>query len=180
VRQGPRWQVRAEEQTGPLPNLAQSWEWSEDRTEVTMNLMQGVKWSDGDAFDVEDVRFWWENNVEDESVSSRMSAGSFGDGATFEVIDDYTFKFVFNSPQSETVLEGLAYIQGCPGPSHILKDSHPAFNADATYEGYTNALPNDMTPAVVLGAWVPVVHRPDELVIMRRNPYYFKVDESGQ
>jgi len=180
VRQGPRWQVRAEEQTGPLPNLAKSWEWNDDRTEVTMQLMQGVRWSDGDPFDVEDVRFWWEDNVEDENVSSRMPAGSFGEGATMEVIDDYSFKFTFDSPQSETVLEGLAYIQGCPGPSHILKASHPSYNADATYEGYTNALPNDLLPPVVLGAWVPVVHRPDEIVIMRRNPYYFKVDESGQ
>lgn len=181
VRQGPRWQVKAEEQTGPLPNLAQSWEWNADRTEVTMHLMQGVKWSDGDAFDVEDVRFWWEDNVQNESVASRMPADSFGGaGTTMEVIDDYTFKFTFASPQSENVLEGLAYIQGCPGPSHVLKSNHPSYNSDATYESYTGSMPNDVTPAVVLGAWVPTVHRPDELVIMRRNPYYFKVDESGQ
>ncbi|MEN8832126.1 MAG: ABC transporter substrate-binding protein [Pacificibacter sp.] len=181
VRQGPRWQVKAEEQTGPLPNLAQSWEWNADRTEVTMHLMEGVKWSDGDAFDVEDVRFWWEDNVQNESVASRMPADSFGGaGTTMEVIDDYTFKFTFASPQSENVLEGLAYIQGCPGPSHILKSNHPSYNSDATYESYTGSMPNDVTPAVVLGAWVPTVHRPDELVIMRRNPYYFKVDESGQ
>lgn len=180
VRQGPRWQVKAEEQTGPLPNLVQSWAWNDDRTEVTMNLMKGVKWSDGDPFDVEDVRFWWEDNVENPNVASRMPAQSFGDGAKMEVIDDYTFKFSFVSSQSETVLESLAYIQGCPGPSHILKANHPTYNSDATYEGYTGSLPNDVTPAVVLGAWVPVVHRPDELVIMRRNPYYFKVDETGQ
>ncbi|WP_424929420.1 ABC transporter substrate-binding protein [Amaricoccus tamworthensis] len=178
VRQGPRWQVKAEEQTGPLPNLAQSWTWNVDSTELTVNLMQGVKWSDGDDFDVEDVRFWYEDNVQDENVASRMAKDSFG-AANFEVIDDYTFKFVFQSPQAETIVENLAYIQGCPGPSHILKDAHPTYNSDATYDSYTQALPNDVVPPVVLGAWVPVVHRPDELVIMRRNPYYFKVDEAG-
>ncbi len=181
VRQGPRWQVRGDDQTGPLPNLARSWEWNDDHTEVTLSLMEGVKWSDGDAFDTEDVRFWWEDNVQDANVASRMAAGSFGGADTkMDVIDDYTFKFTFTAPQSETILEGLAYIQGCPGPSHILKAAHPTYNADASYESYTSAQPSDELSPVVLGAWVPVVHRPDELVVLRRNPYYFKVDESGQ
>lgn len=180
VRQGPRWQVKGEDQTGPLPNLVQHWEWSEDHTELTLHLMKGVKWSDGDPFDTEDVRFWWEDNVEDPKVASRMPAGSFAPGARLTIMDDVTFKFNFDSPQSETLLESLAYIQGCPGPSHVLKPNHPKYNKDATYEGYTKSLPNDLLPPVVLGAWVPVVHKPDELVVMRRNPFYFKVDEKGQ
>ena len=180
VRQGPRWQVKGEDQTGPLPNLVQSWEWSDDRTELTLHLMKGVKWSDGDPFDTEDVRFWWEDNVEDPKVSSRMPAGSFAPGAKLTVVDEVTFKFNFDSPQSETLLESLSYIQGCPGPSHVLKAHHPKYNKDATYESYIKSLPNDVLPPVVLGAWVPVVHKPDELVVMRRNPYYFKVDEKGQ
>jgi len=143
VRQGPRWQVKAEEQTGPLPNLAQSWSWNDTNTELQINLMQGVKWSDGDAFDVEDVRFWYQDNVQDDNVASRMSKDSFGGGATLEVIDDYTFKFVFAEAQAETVIENLAYIQGCPGPSHVLKDQHPSYNSDATYDSYTQSLPNN-------------------------------------
>jgi peptide/nickel transport system substrate-binding protein len=180
VRQGPRWEVKAEDQTGPLANLARSWTWSDDKTELTIDLMQGVKWSDGDPFDVEDIRFWYEDNVQNEKVSTRMAKDSFGGGAAFEVIDEHTFKFTFPSPQAETLLEGLAYIQGCPGPSHVLKETHPDYNTDSTYEQYVGSQPNDLVPPVVLGAWVPVVHQPDELVVMRRNPYYFKVDESGQ
>lgn len=180
VRQGPRWQVKAEDQTGPLPNLAQSWSWNEDKTELTLNLMKGVKWSDGDPFDAEDVRFWYEDNVQDENVASRMPFNSFGGGAAFEVVDDYTVKFTFDAPQSDTVVESLAFIQGCPGPSHVLKGKHPKYNPDATYDSYTQAQPADVMPPAVLGGWVPVVHRPDELVILRRNPYYFKVDETGQ
>ncbi len=179
VRQGPRWQVKADDQSGPLPNLAKSWEWNADMTELTMHLVEGVKWSDGDAFDTEDIAFWWNDNVEDQNVASRIQAGSFGGGAKLEIIDDYTFKFVFPSAQSNTVVEGLAYIQGCPGPSHVLKASHPTYNADATYDDYLNAAPSDNLPVPVLGAWVPVEHRADEIVIMRRNPYYWKVDEAG-
>jgi len=132
-------------------------------------------------FDVEDIRFWWEDNVQDEKVASRMPAGSFGGAdTTMAVIDDYSFSFTFAEPQSETIMESLAYIQGCPGPSHVLKDAHPKYNSEASYESYTGALPADQLSPVVLGAWVPVVHKPDELVVMRRNPYYFKVDELGQ
>ncbi len=31
----------------------------------------------------------------------------------------------------------------------------------------------------VMGAWVPVEYRPDDIVVMRRNPYYWKVDDQG-
>ena len=179
VRQGPRWQIKSEEQSGPLPNLAKSWEWNSDMTELTMHLIEGAKWSDGDTFDTEDIAFWYNDNVEDENIASRITAGAFGGGATLEVIDDYTFKFIFPSAQSNTLLEGLAYIQGCPGPSHVLKDKHPKYNSNASYDDYLNAMPSDAVPMPVLGAWVPVEHRPDEIVIMRRNPYYWKVDEAG-
>ena len=30
-----------------------------------------------------------------------------------------------------------------------------------------------------MGAWVPVEYRPDDIIVMRRNPYYWKVDETG-
>lgn len=179
VRVGPLWQVKAEDQSGPLPNLAKSWDWNDDRTELTMNLVEGVRWSDGDPFDTEDVAFWWENNVQDDNVASRMPKDGMGEGTTLEVLDDYSFKFTFAEPQGPTRVQSLAYIQGCPGPSHILKDHHPAHNSGSNYDDYRNAKPADAVPPVVLGPWVPVVHRPDEIVIMRRNPYYWKVDEAG-
>jgi peptide/nickel transport system substrate-binding protein len=96
-----------------------------------------------------------------------------------DIIDAYTFRFNFTESQSPARLENLAIDTGCPGPSHILMQHHPKYNPDATYDSYLNALPADQLPPVVLGAWVPVVHRPDEIVILRRNPYYWKVDEAG-
>ena len=44
VRVGPLWQVKAEDQSGPLPNLAKSWEWNDDRTTLTLHLVD-AKWS---------------------------------------------------------------------------------------------------------------------------------------
>lgn len=179
VRMGPLWQVKAEEQSGPLPNLAKSWDWNDDNTKLTLHLVEGIRWSDGDPFDTEDVRFWWEDNVQDENVTSRMPADGMGVGTTMEVEGPYTFSFNFAEPQGPSRVQSLAYIQGCPGPSHVLKESHPKYNPDATYESYRTSMPADAVPPVVLGSHVPVVHKTDEIVIMRRNPYYWKFDEAG-
>ena len=179
VRIGPLWQVKAEDQSGPLPNLAKSWEWNDAKTKLTMHLVEGIKWSDGDAFDTEDVRFWWDDNVQDENVTSRMPAEGMGEGTTMEVIDAYTFAFTFQEPQGPLAVAKLAYIQGCPGPSHVMKDLHPKYNSSATYESYRTGMPVDQVPPVVLGPHVPVIQKTDEIVILRRNPYYWKFDEAG-
>ena len=51
-----------------------------------MNLIDGAKWSDGDPFDAEDVRFWWEDNVLDENVPTRMNATTMGEGTSLKYL----------------------------------------------------------------------------------------------
>lgn len=68
TRTGPLFTVKAEE-LEPMPNLAKSWEWSEDGHTLTMHLIEGAKWSDGDPFDSEDLMFYWEHHVLDANVS---------------------------------------------------------------------------------------------------------------
>ena len=66
----------------------------------------------------------------------------------------------------------------CPGPSHILAPQHPK-NSKNTYEQYKNAFGPNYMAMPTLGAWVVVDHEPDDIVVLRRNPYYWKVDEAG-
>ena len=47
----------------PMPNLAKSWEWSEDGMSLTVHLIEGAKWSDGDPFDVQDILFYWNDHI---------------------------------------------------------------------------------------------------------------------
>jgi peptide/nickel transport system substrate-binding protein len=67
-------------------------------------------------------------------------------------------------------------------PAHQLQPLHPQWStADPkpTYADFENALPPDHLPLVTMGPWVITEYITDELMIMRRNPYYWKVDEAG-
>ena len=179
TRTGPLFQVNSED-LQPLPNLARSWEWSEDGMSLTVNLIEGAKWSDGDAFDTEDIDFYWNNVVMDPEVTPLMGAtqDTYGAGTTLEILGPYQFKVTFTTAFPEQVLYAMAYGNFCPGPSHILKPHHPAFGGES-YEAFRNAFPPDYMNFPVMGAWVVVEHRPDDIVVLRRNPYYWKVDEAG-
>ena len=43
-----------------VPDLAVSWSWSEEGTELTFPLRQGVKWHDGKPFTAQDVKCTWD------------------------------------------------------------------------------------------------------------------------
>ena len=149
TRIGPLWQVKPEEAL-PLPNLATDWEWNSDRTSLTMNLIEGARWSDGDIFDTEDIEFWWNDNVQDENVKSWLVKDTFGADTTMEILGQYSFRFNFDSPKGNTVLFNLAHLSGAAGPSHILKPQHPKYNSDATYESYANAMPQGDMPVATM------------------------------
>jgi peptide/nickel transport system substrate-binding protein len=179
TRTGPLFQVNADD-LQPMPNLARSWEWSEDGKTLTVHLVEGAKWSDGDPFDTADIEFYWNDIVMDPEVTPLMGASeaTYSNGK-LAIVDAYTFTMTFETAFPESVLYNLAYGNFCPGPSHVLKPLHPKHGGES-YESFRNAIPSDYMNFPVMGAWVTVEHRPDDIVVLRRNPYYWKVDETGQ
>jgi peptide/nickel transport system substrate-binding protein len=179
TRTGPLFTVKADE-LEPMPNLAKSWEWSEDGFTLTMHLIEGAKWSDGDPFDSEDLMFYWEDHVLDSNVSPLNGATpeTFGVGTTLEAIDAYTVKWTFKEAFPKQYLWAMAYGTFCPGPSHIQKPEHPKYSSNS-YEQYKNAFPPEFMNMPSMGGWAVVEYRPDDIVVMRRNPYYWKVDDQG-
>ena len=126
TRTGPLFEVKADE-LEPMPNLAKSWDWSADGHELTMHLIEGAKWSDGVAFNADDVMFYWDDNIKDPNVKPLNSAGpdSFGVGTTLTKVDDYTVKWTFKEAFPKQYLYTMAYGGFCPLPAHILKPQHP-------------------------------------------------------
>src|SRR6185312_1735820 len=179
TRTGPLFEIKAEE-LEPMPNLAKSWEWSPDGHVLTMHLIEGAKWSDGQPFTADDVMFYWDDNISDPKVKPLNSSGpdSFGVGTTLKKVDDYTVLWTFKEAFPKQYLYTMAYGGFCPLPAHLLKPQHPKYSKN-TYEQYQNAFPPEYLNFPVMGAWVPVEYRPDDIVVLRRNPYYWKVDEAG-
>ena len=116
-----------------VPNVAKSWDWNDDFTELTMTLRKGHKWSDGAPFTTADVAFWLENLALDSNVIEKpkdyVLAG--GEPIGIEIIDDQTLKFVLAAPKPGLLVHfATSYAQAFQ-PRHFLGQFHPAISADA-------------------------------------------------
>jgi len=125
--------------SGVAPNIAESWEISDDVKEYTFHLRQGLKWSDGAPFTADDIMFYIEDILFNPEINA---AGPYADWlpgtpeqrAQFraEKIDDYTVKFIFPEPQG-TFLYTLATWSGRHitfFPKHYLSQYHAKYNPD--------------------------------------------------
>ena len=178
TRTGPLFTVNAAD-LQPLPNLAKGWEWSADGKVLTVHLIEGAKWSDGAPFTTADTEFYYNDVVNDPEVTPLMGASvDTYAGGVYANVDEFTFTLTFPTAFPESVLYNMAYGNFCPGPSHILKPLHPKYGGK-DYTSFHDAIPADYMNFPVMGAWAVVEHRPDDIVVLRRNPYYWKVDEAG-
>ncbi|MEX0827694.1 MAG: ABC transporter substrate-binding protein, partial [Haliea sp.] len=53
-------QVAKESLDTIVPDLAKSWSWNDDKTQLTFTLQEGVKWHDGKPFTAADVKCTWD------------------------------------------------------------------------------------------------------------------------
>ncbi|MCB0183700.1 MAG: ABC transporter substrate-binding protein, partial [Caldilineaceae bacterium] len=202
VRWTPDW-------TGIEPNVAAEYTSSEDATEFTFTLREGMKWSDGEPFTADDILFWYNDIlVNDEyeavhNVPTWLIAG--GEPVTVEKVDDSTVKFIFAEPNG-LFLQRLATPGGdapTRWPMHYCSQFHPDYNgdnmdaliaeADATDWvnlmelkcGNVNGTPYDALwqngDLPTIFPWILTTpYGAGTQVVAERNPYFWKVDSDGR
>ncbi|MGR3363405.1 MAG: ABC transporter substrate-binding protein [Maritimibacter harenae] len=97
------------------PSLAESWEVSEDGTEYTFKLREGVTFHDGTPFNAEAVKFNFDRMLDEEHPYHNTGpfplAFFFSAITETQVVDEYTVKLVLNEPYAP-LLSNLAYPTG--------------------------------------------------------------------
>lgn len=78
------------------PNLAESWDISEDGTQYTFHLRDGVTFHDRTPLDAEAVKFTFDRFIAEETANP--SKASIGPLTGTEVVDDLTVTMTFEAP----------------------------------------------------------------------------------
>lgn len=192
VRWAPDWTGAAGD-AEIIPNIAESYEASSDATEYTFTLREGMRWSDGEPFTVEDIEFAFHEiamNPELDAIPAAFLVD--GEPADLRVEDDLTFTVTFPEPSGLF----LALLAEGPNqvifPKHYLEQFHPDYADDidevVASEGYSHwaelmvAKMSNWTHTELprLHPWVITQALGDgNAVIAERNPYYWKVDTEG-
>lgn len=110
-----------------IPWLGESFEYNEDFTEVTVNIREGAKWSDGEAFDANDIAFTLNLLLEN---SELQRAGQIQDTvASVEVVDELTVKIGLTGVNPRFIFDNLTFRAdlGVPiAPEHVFANQDAA------------------------------------------------------
>jgi len=154
------------------PALAKSWTSSPDGRRYTLALRQGVRFSDGDPFDADDVVFSFRVYLDEKSGSRQRDSLTFaGQPIAVRKVDQYTVQFDLPEPRAaaERLFDGVAIL-----PRHLLERVY----TDGRFaEAWTLSTPASQIAG--LGPFRLKEYVPGERIVLERNPYYWKVDRSG-
>ncbi|MDO5135629.1 MAG: ABC transporter substrate-binding protein [Eubacteriales bacterium] len=106
--------------TNPQPDLADSYEISEDKLTYTITLKDGLKWSDGEDLTVEDVQFSIETALKAATINS-IYTSAFKNISEIGT-DGNTITLTLSTPYA-SMLDVLA--QFAILPKHCLEDADP-------------------------------------------------------
>jgi peptide/nickel transport system substrate-binding protein len=166
--------VRVNRVTGVLePRLARAWSTSSDGRAWTLNLREGVTFSDGVPLTSADVLFTFQA-LYDKRVGSPMASGFQVNGQPLSAraVDDHTVVVTFPAPFGP----GLSILDSLPIlPRHKLHDSLEAGTFRQAW-GVTTP-PADI---VGLGPFVLTEYVPGQRLRFGRNTRYWRRDDRGQ
>jgi peptide/nickel transport system substrate-binding protein len=139
-----------------VPDLATSWSWNEEGTELTLPLREGVKWHDGKPFTAQDVKCTWEMLSGKTSDKLRLNPRKswYRNLEDVTTNGDYEVTFHLKRPQAAFVAllaSGWSSIYPCHVAPRDMR-SHP----------------------IGTGPFKFIEFKPNEHIKVTRNPDYWK------
>src|ERR1700732_643911 len=139
-----------------VPDLAASWSWSEDGTELTFPLRQGVKWHDGKPFTAKDVKCTWDmlTGKSDEKLRLNPRKSWYRNLEEVSVNGDHEVTFHLKRPQPSflaLLASGWSPIYPCHVAARDMRQ-HPIGTGPLQF----------------------VEFKPNQSITLARNPDYWK------
>lgn len=154
------------------PALAKSWKISPDGLQYTLVLRRGLKFSDGQPLDADDVLFTFQVYL-DEKVHAPQRDLLIFDGKPISVrkLDAQTLVFQLPKPYgvAERMFDGWAIL-----PKHLLEK--PYEEGKIGQLGTLATLPNQWAGP---GPFRLKEYVAGQRLVLERNPYYWKTDSKG-
>lgn len=134
-------------------NLAESWEFNEDGTELTIKLVEGVKFHNGAVLTAEDVVFTFDYIYNNTTLTSTLT-----NYESAEAVDEYTVKIHYSSAFGAALAQLTGY------STNIV---NKAYFEEVGIEGY------DLNP-IGTGPYKFVSRTPGEKIVLEAFEDYFK------
>jgi len=139
-----------------VPELATSWSWNEEGTELTFPLRHGVKWHDGKPFTAQDVKCTWDLLTSNASDKLRINPRKSWYSNFEEVTTNGDFEVTFRLKRPQPALLAMLASGWSPVyPCHVST--------------------RDMRQRPIgTGPFKFVEFKPNEVIRVTRNPDYWK------
>ena len=155
------------------PALAKSWTVSPDGLHYTLLLRRGLRFSDGQPFDADDVVFTFRCYLDERNASPQRDLLVIG-GKPVGVrkLDAYRVAFDLAQPYAaaERIFDSLAIL-----PRHLLEKAQEQGRLAAAW-----GLATPPAEMAGLGPFRLKSYVPGERIVLERNPHYWKVDAAGR
>jgi peptide/nickel transport system substrate-binding protein len=155
------------------PALATAWRVAGGGREYTLTLRKGARFSDGHAFDVDDVLFTFRVLLDEKVRAPQRDLLIIG-GKPVAVsrIDDTTVRVSLAQPYAaaERLFDSIAML-----PQHLLEDAYREGRLAQTW-----ALSTPPAAIAGLGPFRLKEYVAGQRLVLERNPYYWKTDGAGQ
>lgn len=142
--------VQFDEGLNVVPDLAESWDISEDGLVYTFNLREGLKFHNGDPLVAEDFVYTFERTKSEELASPH--ANKLRNVTTAEAVDELTFRMTFSAPFGPFLAIGASRGPGravTPVPRRAVEEmGNDEFNLKPVGCGPFMLVPETMDPQV--------------------------------